>query len=160
MQDVAPAQTPDPPAGAREVGDGDGRGGDVRRAAGVVRALHRRLLPPRKRLGWMPYLWLFWLLNFFQKWFVVPIEPVEFGLTLGTVPLFLALYFNGYWHTGRRLLANVAGLLAIGMVWMPFNAGATTFFIYGSAFVGRAVRPPRAWGYLAAVALLLLGKSL
>ena len=160
MQDVAPAQTPDPPAGAREVGDGDGRGGDVRGAAGVVRALHRRLLPPRKQLGWMPYLWLFWLLNFFQKWFVVPIEPVEFGLTLGTVPLFLALYFNGYWHTGRRLLANVAGLLAIGMVWMPFNAGATTFFIYGSAFVGRAVRPPRAWGYLAAVALLLLGKSL
>ncbi len=160
MQDVAPAQTPDAPTGAREVGDGDGRGGDVRGAAGVVRALHRRLLPPRERLGWLPYLWLFWLLNFFQKWFVVPIEPVEFGLTLGTVPLFLALYFNGYWHTGRRLLANVAGLLLIGMAWMPFNAGATTFFIYGSAFVGRAVRPPRAWGYLAGVALLLLGESL
>ncbi|MCY4661329.1 MAG: sensor histidine kinase [Acidobacteria bacterium] len=160
MQDVAPAQTPNAPAGAREVGDGDVRGGDVRGAAGVVRALHRRLLPPRERLGWLPYLWLFWLLNFFQKWFVVPIEPVEFGLTLGTVPLFLALYFNGYWHTGRRLLANVAGLLAIGIAWMPFNAGATTFFIYGSAFVGSAVRPPCAWGYLAGVALLLLVESL
>ena len=134
--------------------------GDVRGVAGVARALHRRLLPPRKRLGWMPYLWLFWLLSFFQKWFVVPLEPVEFGLSLCTVLLFLALYFNGYWHTSRRLLANIAGLLLIGVVWMPFNAGATTFFIYGSAFVGRAVRPPRAYGYLAGIAFLILLESL
>ena len=150
-----PAQTPNTRVRARQVGDGDVRG-----AAGVARALHRRLLPPRKQLGWMPYLWLFWLLSFFQKWFVVPLEPVEFGLSLCTVPLFLALYFNGYWHTGLRLLANVAGLLLIGIVWMPFNAGATTFFIYGGAFVGRALRPPRAWGYVAGVALLLLVESL
>ena len=43
---------------------------------------------------------------------------------------------------------------------MPFNAGATTFFIYGSAFVGRAVRPPRAYGLLAGIALLILLESL
>ena len=123
-------------------------------------ALHRRLLPPEKRLGWMPYLWLFWLLSFFQKWFVVPIEPVEFTLALCTVPPFLALYFDGYRRTGRRLLANVAALLSIGVTWMPFNAGATVFFIYGSAFAGRAVRPPHVYGCLAGIALLVLLESL
>ena len=131
-----------------------------RALAGAVLALHRRLLPPRKQLGWLPYLWLFWLLSFFQKWFLVPIQPVEFALALCTVPLFLALYFNGYWRSGRRLLANVAGLWLIGIVWMPFNAAAMTFFIYGSAFVGRAVRPPRAYGYLAGIALSILLESL
>ena len=108
----------------------------------------------------MPYLWLFWLVSFYQKWFLVPIEPVEFGLSLCTVPLFLAVYFNGYWHAGRRLLLNVAGLVLIGIVWMPFNAGATTFFIYGSAFAGRAARPPRAYGYLAGIALVIILESL
>ena len=134
--------------------------GDVRGVAGVARALHRRLLPPRKRLGWMPYLWLFWLLNFFQKWLFVPVEPVELTLALCTLVPFLAVYFNGYWRSGRRLLVNVAGLLSIGIVWMPFNAGAVTFFIYGSAFAGRTVRPPRAYGYVAGIALLILAMSL
>ena len=144
------------------MGDGDARGvaRDTRGVAGVARALHRRLLPPQRRLGWMPYLWLFWLVSFYQKWFLVPIEPVEFGLSLCTVPLFLAVYFNGYWHAGRRLLVNVAGLVLIGIVWMPFNAGATTFFIYGSAFTGRAVRPPRVYAYLAAIALVVVLESL
>ena len=135
-----------------------GRSGG-RALTGAVLALHRRLLPPRE-LGWLPYLWLFWLLSFFQKWSVVPIEAVEFALALSTVPLFLVLYFDGYRRTGRRLLGNVAGLLSIGVAWMPFNAGATTFFIYGSAFVGRAVRPPQVYGYLAGIALLFLLESL
>ena len=74
--------------------------GDVRGVAGVARALHRRLLPPRKRLGWMPYLWLFWLLNFFQKWLFVPVEPVELTLALCTLVPFLAVYFNGYGRSG------------------------------------------------------------
>ena len=127
---------------------------------GAALALHRRLLPPPERLGWLPYLWLFWLLSFFQKWFVVPIEPVEFTLALCTVPPFLVLYFDGYRRVGRRLLANVAGLLLMGVAWMPFNAGAMTFFIYGSAFVGRAVRPPHVYGYLAGIVLLVLLEAL
>ena len=108
----------------------------------------------------MPYLWLFWLTNFFQKWFLVPLEPVEFTLALCTITLFLAVYFDGYRQSGRRLLVNVAGLLLLGIAWMPFNAGATVFFIYGSAFVGRAVRPPRAWAYLAGIALVVILESL
>ena len=71
------------------------------------RALHRYLLPPRVRHSWLPYIWLFWLLGFFQKWFDVPIEPVEFALALGTVAVFLPLYFNGY--TERYAKARLGG---------------------------------------------------
>ena len=131
-------------------------GGDLGRAAGeAVLALHRRLLPASPRIGWIPYLWLFWLIGFFAKWFFVPIEAVELTLALLTLPVFLALYFNGYWHSGRRVLVNIAGILLIGLVWTPFNQNAMTFFIYGSAFVGLAARPARAYGWLAGIVLLI-----
>ena len=131
-------------------------GGDLGRAAGeALVALHRRLLPTTPRIGWTPYLWLFWLISFFAKWLFVPIEPVELTLALLTLPVFLALYFDGYWHSGRRVLVNIAGILLIGLVWTPFNPNAMGFFIYASAFVGRAARPPHAYGWLAGVVLLL-----
>ena len=110
--------------------------------------------------SWLPYLWLFWLFGFFQKWFVVPIEPVEFTLALCTMAVFLPLYFNGYWRTGHRLLVTVAGCLLIGIVWLPYNTGAMPFFGYGSAFVGRAARPRQAFMYLAGIVLLVASESL
>lgn len=128
-------------------------------AAAPVRALHRYLLPPRVRHSWLPYIWLFWLLGFFQKWFDVPIEPIEFTLALCTVAVFLPLYFNGYWRTGHRLLLTIAGCVFLGIVWFPFNMGAMPFFVYGSAFVGRAVPPRRAFAYLSVIALLLAAEA-
>ena len=160
-------------------------------AAGATRSLDQYLLPPHMRRNWLPYLWLFWLLNFFQKWFVVPMEPVdspasgpaavflplyfngywfpwrvvpseavELALALCTVAVFLPLYFNGYWRAGHRLLVTVVGCLLIGIVWLPFNAGAMTFFAYGSAFVGRAAPPRQAFTYLAGITLLLASELL
>ena len=136
-------------------------GGDLGGALrGALLVLHRRLLPPSERRGWLPYLWLFWLLGFVSQWFVVPIEPLEFTLALLTVALFLALYFNGYWRSGRRLFATIARLLLIGTAWLPFNIGAINFFVYGSAFLGRAVRPPRAYAYRGGIVLLIAFESL
>ena len=108
-------------------------------------ALHRRLLPPDPRIGWIPYLWLFWLVAFFAKWFFVPLEPIELTLALLTLPVFLALYLNAFWHSGRRVFINIAGVLLIALVWTPFNPNAFGFFIYAGSLVGRADRPPRAY---------------
>ena len=121
----------------------------------VFLALHRRLLPSDPRIGWIPYLWLFWLIGFFAKWWFVPLEPVELTLALLTLPAFLALYFNGFWHAGRRVFLNIAGILLIALVWTPFNANAMGFFVYASGFVGRATRPPRAYVWLLGVVLLI-----
>ena len=126
------------------------------RAVGrVFLALHRRLLPSDPRIGWIPYLWLFWLIGFFAKWWFVPLEPVELTLALLTVPAFLALYLNAFWHSGRRVFLNIAGILVIALVWTPFNPNAMGFFIYASGLVGRAARPPRAYAWLAGVVMLI-----
>ena len=130
-------------------------GSPGRSAGGAVLALHRRLLPANPRVGWIPYLWLFWLIGFFAKWYFVPFEPIEFTFALLTLPVFLALYFNGFWHSGRRVFVNIAGILLIALVWTPFNPNAMGFFIYGSGFVGRASRPPRAYVWLAGIVLLI-----
>ncbi len=127
----------------------------VRAVGRAFLALHRRLLPPNPRIGWVPYLWLFWLIGFFAKWWFVPLEPVELTLALLTLPVFLALYLNGFWHSGRRVFVNIAGILLIALVWTPFNPNAMGFFIYASGFVGRADRPPRAYAWLAGVVLLV-----
>ena len=82
-------------------------------------ALHRRLLPANPRIGWIPYLWLFWLVSFGFKWFFVPLDPVEFALALLTLPVFLSLYFDGYWQSGPRVFVNIAGILLITLVWTP-----------------------------------------
>ena len=118
-------------------------------------ALHRRLLPADPRIGWVPYLWLFWLIAFFAKWFFVPLEPFELTLALLTLPVFLALYLNAFWHSGRRVFINIAGILLIALVWTPFNPNAFGFFIYAGSLVGRADRPPRAYAWLAGVVLLI-----
>ena len=131
-----------------------------RAAGGAVLALHRRLLPANPRIGWTPYLWLFWLISFFAKWFFVPVAPIELSLALLTVPPFLALYFNGFWHSGRRVFVNIAGILLIALVWTPFNANAMTFFIYGASLIGRAARPPRAYAWLAGVVALIAAEWL
>ena len=123
-------------------------------------ALHRRLLPANPRIGWIPYLWLFWLIGFFAKWWFVPLEPVELTLALLTLPVFLALYLNAYWHSGRRVFLNIAGILLIALVWTPFNPNAMGFFIYGSGLVGRADRPPRAYVWLVGIVLLVAAEWL
>ena len=127
----------------------------VRTTRGAILAVHQRLLPPTPRIGWTPYLWLFWLFSFAFKWFVVPTGPVELSLALFTLLPFLWLYFDAYWHSGPRVFLNIAGILLIALVWTPFNAGALTFFVYAAAFLGRAARSPRAYAWLAGIVLLV-----
>ena len=132
----------------------------IRAVRGAVLAVHRRLLPESPRIGWTPYLWLFWLSSFAFKWFFVPLEPVEIALALLTVLPFLWLYFDGYWHSGPRIFVNIAGILLIALIWTPFNGGAITFFIYAAAFIGRAARPPRAYACLAGIVALVAAEWL
>src|SRR5690606_34617578 len=38
-----------------------------------------------------------------------------------------------HWRRGWALLPNITGLLMLGMIWLPFNLGASAFFIYAAA---------------------------
>jgi len=128
-----------PPAAGRERGSQP-----VPRAPGPLLRLHRWLIPGSRDLGITPYLWLFYLASFYVLYFFAPASGLERALAILTGVVFLGLYFDGFRGGGGRggVLRDVVGILALGVVWLPFNFGAMTFFVYAGAFLG-AVAPAR-----------------
>ena len=111
-----------------------------------------RLLPQDQELAWTPYVWLVYLLNlliypYFSRGF--PHHPAAAGdpaavwlwTALG-IALFLPMYFIGYWLQGRRVLWVIAGITALGVVYAPFNPGASIYFVFAACFVGKMSEPP------------------
>ena len=56
--------------------------------------------------------------------------------TLGTVAVFLPLYFAGFRTSGRRLLVIAWIIHGLGLVAVAVNPGGSCFFIYAAAFLG------------------------
>ena len=110
--------------------------------ANPIRAVHRWLVPPDHDQGLAAYVWLIYYSFFFVEWWFRPVGPVELTLSALTTMAFLALYFSAWRRRGAAALAHVLGLVALGAVWTPVNAGASTLFIYGASFAYR-VGPPR-----------------
>lgn len=110
-----------------------------------------RLLPPNKPYGWTPFVWLIYL-GFF---FIRPIESHAslrvWLLTVLGAAILIVLYFIGYWVKGWRLGVIIAALTALGVVYAPFNAGASVFFIYAAAFAGYIGDTPAAVKILVAI---------
>lgn len=120
----------------------DGEGAAYRGWAWPLVALHRRLLPPRKDIGWTPYLWLFYLSWPITRWVVHPPGPKMLVLGCLTLVVFLALYFHGFWRSGLRLLWNMAAIAALGVLWLRFDGSLMIFFVYAAGFTG-AVGVPK-----------------
>lgn len=100
-----------------------------------LKRFHEWLLPPSNpHLGWMPYLYLVYLVFFFIKYLFVMPGPAELVMIALTLGLFFYLYFTGYWRCGAHQLINVWGIAALGVIFAPLNAGANVFFIYAGAF--------------------------
>jgi len=103
--------------------------------------------------GWSPLLWVCYLGFFFLQ----PIyDHVGMKLWLldglGAV-LFLALYFGLFFLENPRALAHIVGMVLLGAVYLPFNSGACTFFIFAAAIVPFCVETQRR----AVIGLFLIG---
>jgi len=113
------------------------------------------LSPHAKAQGWAPFIWLAYLSFFF-------IQPVfdhagwkEWLLTALATVLFLGLYFGLFWLEKPRSLLHVAGMVLLGLVFAPINGGASTFFVFGAAFVPFCVQTERAAvGLMAGIVVL------
>lgn len=106
----------------------------------AMRRLHAWLLPHELDEGWTPYLWLCYLMFFFIEWFFQPPTLLDVVLMVGTVLLFLPLYFSGFRRSGNMALLHIGAIMAIAVVWTPSNIGASVFYIYAASFactVGR-----------------------
>jgi two-component system, NarL family, sensor histidine kinase DesK len=118
-----------------------------------------RLLPKDPELGWTPYAWLIYLVSFLAVPALRGASELEWALTVGATAVFLVLYFLGFWFRDLRVIGCAAGILLLGVLFSPFNYGASSFFVYAASFVAFA-RPPRlAWGLIAAVVATLAAES-
>src|SRR6185437_16037942 len=91
-------------------------------------------------------------LSFFLTY---PLAAHATGLTWAwtglAVIIFLPLYFLSYWVDGAKLLWVIAAMTVLGVVYAPFNPGASVFFIYAAAagaFAGKGRTP---WIIIAAI---------
>jgi len=102
--------------------------------------------------SWAPYLWLAYLIFFY-------IQPVmdhagwrEWSLTALATIIFLALYFGLFWLKQPKALLHIAGMVTLGLVFAPMNSGASTFFIFATAFTPFCVEDEAlALGVMAAI---------
>ncbi len=109
------------------------------------------VLPDNNEIGWTPFLWLIYLLSPFLVLILGGSRPLDWVLAVVVEACFLPLYFWGYWSTGRRLLAIIAAITALGALYTPLNSGGLVFFVYAAAFVGWAVNRRLAFSVLCAI---------
>jgi two-component system sensor histidine kinase DesK len=97
-------------------------------------AISRHIAGPARAHKWVPLIWLPYFLFFLlQPVFehAPVIRWVETGV--GTV-FFLVLYFGMFWSGRPWQWPCLAGLVLLGLVFAPINGGASSFFIYATAF--------------------------
>lgn len=117
--------------------------------------LHRWLVPEDSGEGRTVYLWLVYLMFFTLEWWFRPVGMLELGLAALTVIAFLVLYFSTWRVRGRRALLQLGLIAALGLVWTPFNAGASVFMIYAAAFACRVGPPRQAMTVVVSIAVLV-----
>jgi two-component system, NarL family, sensor histidine kinase DesK len=93
--------------------------------------------------GWGPLLWVCYL-GFF---FVQPaVEHVSLNKWLWDGvggAIFLVLYWGLFLLEKPRGLVHVAGIMLLGILFLPFNAGACTFFIFAASLLPFSVPTQR-----------------
>ncbi len=105
--------------------------------------------------GWSPLLWVVYLGFFF-------VDPVVNHASLRLwlldalgAAVFLCLYFGLFILVYPRALAHIAGMVLLGIVYLPLNGGACTFFIFAAAMVPFCVESQGA----AVIGLLAVGAT-
>jgi two-component system sensor histidine kinase DesK len=135
--------------GSRELDEGSPAGSRPLKLRSFQSLLHDR------DHGWGPLLWVLYL-GFF---FVQPIANNP-GLKLWLLDglgatIFLILYWGIFLLERPRVFAHVGGMVLLGVLFLPYNAGACTFFIFAAAMVPFLVDTQvRAVAGLAAIAAI------
>jgi len=112
-------------------------------------ALARPWIPPE--YGKLQYLWLLSLGYLFWKLAYVAPGALELALLGLTLALFVPLYCFSYWARGWQVVACVAGGCLLGALWVRWNPGAASFFIFACAMCSRIPGTARAVGGMLAV---------
>jgi two-component system, NarL family, sensor histidine kinase DesK len=85
--------------------------------------------------GWGPFFWLLYFGFFFVQPVLDHVSRKQWLLDgLGGL-VFVALYLGIFLLEKPRAVVHIGGMVLLGVVFLPFNPGASTFFIFAGAFV-------------------------
>jgi two-component system sensor histidine kinase DesK len=85
--------------------------------------------------GWSPLLWVVYLGFFFVDPVVSHASLRIWLLDLTGATVFLFFYFGLFALQNPNTLVHIGGMLLLGVLFMPINAGACTFFIFAAAML-------------------------
>ena len=85
--------------------------------------------------GWSPLLWVAYLGFFFLDPVMSHASLRIWLLDLGGATVFLVLYFALFFLQNPYSLANIGGMVLLGVAYQWINAGASTFFIFACAML-------------------------
>ena len=84
--------------------------------------------------GWAPFVWLVYSGFFFVQPIMDHVGRKQWLLDLLGFSVFLLLYAGLFLLQHPRGLLHIAGMVALGMIFIPWDGGASTFFIFAAAF--------------------------
>ena len=85
--------------------------------------------------GWSPLLWVVYLGFFFIDPVVSHASHRIWTLDILGAVAFLGLYFGLFVLEHPRAFVHIGGMVLLGVLFMPINAGACTFFIFAAAML-------------------------
>ena len=85
--------------------------------------------------GWGPLLWWLYLGFFFVQPAVEHVSRNKWILDILGAAIFLILYWGIFLLERPRPLVHVGGMMLLGILFLPYNAGGCTFFIFAAAMV-------------------------
>jgi two-component system sensor histidine kinase DesK len=85
--------------------------------------------------GWAPFIWLAYSGFFFAQPILDHATRREWARDLLGFAVFLLLYFGLFTLRKPLGLLLIGGMVALGMLFVPSNGGAATFFIFAAAFL-------------------------
>src|SRR5450755_185983 len=91
------------------------------------------IYPGRKEHGWIPLVWLMYLVFFFVDPFTHPSRPIGYVGTLVVGLFFIVLYLRAYTSSGPWSMLITLTMVLLGVLCTPWNSGAVGFFIYAAA---------------------------
>ncbi|MGC1451827.1 MAG: sensor histidine kinase [Candidatus Sulfotelmatobacter sp.] len=85
--------------------------------------------------GWSPLLWVVYLGFFFVDPVMSHASLRIWFLDIAGATVFLFLYFGLFCLENPKAVLHIVGMVVLGVLFLPFNAGACTFFIFAAAML-------------------------
>jgi two-component system sensor histidine kinase DesK len=105
--------------------------------------------------SWAPFVWLFYLVFFFMSPFYSHANWRVWTITLAGAAVFVILFVGLFRLAQPWKYAALAGIVALGVGFTPFNPGSSVFFIYAASSLAFLFPKPRQTMWMLAGLLVL-----